>query len=219
MQNQADPSKIAAFAEAVLALISSGAIGNSPEEYIGPDDLAPLQELAKAAGSEILGFKHGVAFTVEYGAQQIGFTVGGLRDAQLIVGRTKTTERIFNRFLVRQPLDTTARAMLNILPQEVLGGLSPADLDEKYGKRYDFYYSAKMAEREQQCLLTDEYGRLKPAVIRQFNGAIYTEAITAGRKPVSQWDDLVFVGTGTISECTFDTASKSDNEGLSQLFR
>ena len=64
-QNQGHPSEIAAFADAVLALISSGTIGHSPEEYIGPDELAQLQELAKAAGSEILRFKQGVAFTVE----------------------------------------------------------------------------------------------------------------------------------------------------------
>jgi hypothetical protein len=43
-----------------------------------------------------------------------------------------------------------------------------------------------------------------PHPINKFNGKVYTECIDAGKKPISNFDDLVLLGTGTWYNVTTD---------------
>lgn len=55
-----------------------------------------------------------------------------------------------------------------------------------------FYYSRKAAQmrgRVNKCMLTD--GRIEQ----------YTEWVSKGGKPMSQWDDLIYLGKGIVYLC------------------
>ena len=65
--------------------------------------------------------------------------------------------------------------------------------------KMDFYYSRKqeLAVRTQKRMNGDTYS------VARWKGKKFTEQINQGRTPLSAWDDLVKVGTGDSSDCTY----------------
>lgn len=57
-------------------------------------------------------------------------------------------------------------------------------------KEYDFYYSAKQAAFAEENIID-------PYSICHIKGQRYTEMVPKGMKPLSKWDDLTLVYTGT----------------------
>jgi hypothetical protein len=64
----------------------------------------------------------------------------------------------------------------------------------------DFYFSAKH-QRHLFKMSGMNIGRIE---ITKFNGKIYTECTDAGMKPISNFDDLVLLGTGTWNNLSSD---------------
>ncbi len=62
---------------------------------------------------------------------------------------------------------------------------------------FDFYYSEKQAEITRRLSQGD---RRHHFVLKLYNGQEYTECVSSGGKPMSVWDDLTFLGSGTIEE-------------------
>jgi hypothetical protein len=60
-------------------------------------------------------------------------------------------------------------------------------------KIYDFYYSAE----QERVLIRIARSQMKPYYHCRFNGLTYTEMITSGKPPLSNYDDLRLIGTGT----------------------
>ena len=74
---------------------------------------------------------------------------------------------------------------------------------------YDFWYSKKQAARLRQRLyLSDSNGRETRFHLTEFlvdgEWHEYTEMRTSGEKPISQYDDLQKLGTGTTSDTKID---------------
>lgn len=62
---------------------------------------------------------------------------------------------------------------------------------------YDFYYSAKHEVANKRSAIE----RGEKYVTTYFKGKKYTEMISKGRTPVTNWQgDLIKLGTGTISD-------------------
>ena len=65
-------------------------------------------------------------------------------------------------------------------------------------KKYDFYYSAEKAGWEKYNLQSENH------TIRKIRNKEYNIMIPhKGRLSNYKWEDIVFVGTGTLEECTF----------------
>ena len=68
-------------------------------------------------------------------------------------------------------------------------------MSDYWNEQKDFYFS----EKQLQFMKVN-----KDQVTEcRFKGEIYTEAIDAGKKPLSEWDDLRKIGTGSFSDCSF----------------
>jgi len=78
--------------------------------------------------------------------------------------------------------------------QELLSQIS--ELEKK--QEYDFWYSAKM---ESHCGKMELIFGYKPQK-RYFKGKAYTECCDKGDKPSENFNDFVFVGSGTFADVT-----------------
>lgn len=63
---------------------------------------------------------------------------------------------------------------------------------------YDFYYSKK-----QEDIIRSIYMRDNVRTICYFKGQVYTECRNHGKKPSGNFDDFIFLGTGTFKDCIF----------------
>lgn len=64
---------------------------------------------------------------------------------------------------------------------------------------YDFYFS----EKQHNAVKSPYYAPIERPPICFFDGKQYSEMVKHGEKPESKWDDFVFIGTGTLSQCRF----------------
>lgn len=65
----------------------------------------------------------------------------------------------------------------------------------------DFYYSQQAFNyRREESLFKRSVGLTDGDRITRFKGQIYTECIEKNKKPVSNWPDLVYIGTGTYDD-------------------
>lgn len=72
-------------------------------------------------------------------------------------------------------------------------------------KKYDFYYSLEC----ENSFRRDVIDKNKVYVITKFKGIKYTEMIESGKKPMTSWaKDLEKIGTGYISDITYETTKK-----------
>lgn len=67
---------------------------------------------------------------------------------------------------------------------------------------YDFYYSEKTMRMEKE--MSSLYDPPLPLYRRYFKGLPYTELVKKGEKPISKWDDLVYIGSGTYDDVVIE---------------
>lgn len=64
-------------------------------------------------------------------------------------------------------------------------------------EQYDFWYSKKQEKALKKS-------KQHPYVESRFKGKVYTEMTSKGRKPISSFGDLKFLGTGANEDITFN---------------
>ncbi len=75
---------------------------------------------------------------------------------------------------------------------------------KKHQKVYDFYFSQKMKEALMDSSYLRPRERRGTYVHAYYNGNEFTEATETLKNPVSAYDDLVFIGTGTYENVTYE---------------
>lgn len=62
----------------------------------------------------------------------------------------------------------------------------------------DFYFSSTGTSRIMEMMVQ----QFRPIITNKFKGVVYTEMVDHGEEPMLADEDLQFLGTGTLNDCT-----------------